>query len=247
MSRSSVQPRPLAPFFPYLPPVFIHPVFHVHRHEKCVIERGFTLIELLVVIAIIAILAAMLLPALQQARQQALKTSCGNNLKQIALGLTMYTDESDQYLPITELRDGVYWWSVLGTYVGQEASGSGLWADPVQSSHYTTDYGWNFGGYTNSSTFYGLGFRYNDTRGGYVSATQIKDGSNMLTVGPQRRLDWQTQALFGSVLYGSEIRYYYFQWHNKHSSNVAFLDGHVLHATAEQICAMKSSWTKAND
>ncbi|MBV9471283.1 MAG: DUF1559 domain-containing protein [Abitibacteriaceae bacterium] len=62
-------------------------------------QRGFTLIELLVVIAIIAILAAILFPAFARARENARRTACASNMKQIGLGILQYTQDNDERYP----------------------------------------------------------------------------------------------------------------------------------------------------
>ena len=88
-------------------------VFHPARDRK---RRCFTLIELLVVIAIIAILAAILLPALQQARARGVATDCIAKRKQVGVWISMYTDTFDGFLMPLEWGgrgNDETWWSAL--------------------------------------------------------------------------------------------------------------------------------------
>lgn len=76
-------------------------------------RRGFTLIELLVVIAIIAILIALLVPAVQKIRESANKTACSNNLRQMGLAVQAYVDVNKEYPPGRIDYDGGANWAVL--------------------------------------------------------------------------------------------------------------------------------------
>jgi prepilin-type N-terminal cleavage/methylation domain-containing protein/prepilin-type processing-associated H-X9-DG protein len=90
-------------------------------------ELAFTLIELLVVIAIIAILAALLLPALSSAKQKAWTTSCNSNLHQIGLGMRMFADENSEFYP--ESGTTIYWGAIdVAPPVG---SGKASWSQQV--------------------------------------------------------------------------------------------------------------------
>lgn len=111
------------------------PLSRTKENVRLLPKTGFTLIELLVVIAIIAILASILFPVFGRARENARRSSCMSNLKQLGLGLLQYSQDYDEKFPMQETKD---FWNGMTPYIKSDQ----LYKCPSETSNQFT-YGAN--------------------------------------------------------------------------------------------------------
>ncbi len=120
--------------------------WHTTKRHSFPIGRGFTLVELLVVIAIIGVLVALLLPAVQAARESARRSQCENNLRQIGLALHLHHDTLQQFPMGAVNSEGSMWTYYIMPFIeqqnaqdimtiGEDSRGNFQWAHPGPYDH----------------------------------------------------------------------------------------------------------------
>jgi prepilin-type N-terminal cleavage/methylation domain-containing protein/prepilin-type processing-associated H-X9-DG protein len=186
-------------------------------------RTGFTLIELLVVIAIIAILAAILFPVFARARENARRSSCQSNLKQVGLGFMQYTQDYDERYPLrTQFANGtstpyILWGQAIQPYV----KSAQLFACPSNLAtalmgNQTTDLPRVVGNYALNHRFNGL------------AIANVQSVATRIMVG-ERRSNWDNAGMGWNDWGGSNPQ----NWDNEGFAghlgtwNCLFADGHV--------------------
>jgi prepilin-type N-terminal cleavage/methylation domain-containing protein/prepilin-type processing-associated H-X9-DG protein len=206
--------------------------------------KGFNLVELLVVIAVIAILAALLFPAISAAKAKARRTVCYNNLRQINLGVRMYCDDWNDRSPATN----DVWKSYKGfmkNYVGLDGASSSrdrLFACPADTFYY--DRSATFRGYVQEGRYKQAAYDFSSYN--FNGANLVTNYTNVVTGGLPlgiggRKLS-SIKAPVRTVLVAEAAAFFPYSWHqpkrplpvgyewpgfNDSRNMVSFVDGHV--------------------
>ncbi|MDD2706911.1 MAG: DUF1559 domain-containing protein [Verrucomicrobiae bacterium] len=231
------------------------------RH--CQSHQGFTLIELLVVTAIIALLCAMLSPALKSARNSARSIACINNLKQISHAVLLYAGDHNDWLPhggdanLPMASPNQTWKYLIAPYLGTPQSTHslehGIFQCPSQKNASCGNAGLGcigfYGGYGWNDYYLGWRDEFDSGCAPWVNLAQINSPTHVIMVG-------DTSDYFVNNASWSWRVFYLFNWaaagegalteagrHNG-GGNYAWVDGHVSWHAAEEVWAHRIEWFK---
>ena len=200
-------------------------------------KKGFTLIELLVVIAIIALLAAILFPVFGRARENARKSSCQNNLKQIGLGLKQYVQDYDEMYPMRNNATG-NWQQQIYPYVKTRQ----LYACPSNTESRNTVAGGG-PGLPSIPRSYGINHRVSPDDPNQIVAEAIVERPAQKIHVAEMRYDWTDYGAPWWV--NNEFSDSGFAGHLG-SMNFLFLDGHVKSYRPTQTLSPFNMWGNFN-
>jgi prepilin-type N-terminal cleavage/methylation domain-containing protein len=217
----------------------MHFLLSMARRENCGKKCGFTLIELLIVIAIIAILAAILFPVFARARENARRSNCQSNMRQIGLGLLQYSQDYDEKL--------VRAWS--GSKTGSDPN-SNRWMDAIfpyikseqvfncpshsfnaPSGPYQFRHGSNFGSYAINSSYWGEDdFEQSPAGEGNTSLSSLQDAAGTVWIGDSSahfEFAWENKADQPDVANDTPRWLDYLIERHLDTISLIYCDGHV--------------------